>query len=65
MHLKYYASVLVDRPGHPFPRQYNGVITVADDETAEDVAEAVGAAVCRSLGVERDRVRVVHCSRLH
>jgi len=27
--------------------------------------EAVGAAVCRSLGVERERVRVVHCSRVH
>ena len=65
MHLKYYTSVLVDRPDHPSPRQYNGVITVTDEECAEDVIEAVGAAVCRSLGVERDRVRVVHCSPVH
>lgn len=65
MQLKFYTSVLVDRPGHVSPRQYNGVITVTDEESAQDVVEAVGAAVCRSLGVERERVRVVHCSRVH
>ena len=65
MNLKYYTSVLVERPGHSSPRQYNGVITVTEEDSAQDVAEAVGAAVCRSLGVERDSVRVVHCSRIH
>ncbi len=65
MQLKYYTSVLVDRPGHESPRQYNGVITVTDEESARDVTEAVGAAVCRSLGIERERVRVVHCSPVH
>lgn len=65
MHLKYYASVLVERPGHPAPRQYHGVITLTDGDLAQDVIEAVGAAVCRSLGVERERVRVVQCSPLH
>jgi len=65
MNLKYYTSVLVERPGHPSPRQYNGVITVTEEDSAQDVAEAVGAAVCRSLGVDRDLVRVVHCARIH
>ena len=65
MQLKFYTSVLVDRPGHVSPRQYNGVITVTDEESAKDVMEAVGVAVCRSLGVERACVRVVHCSPVH
>jgi hypothetical protein len=65
MDLKYYTSVLVDRPGQLPPRQYNGVITVSDDEFAGDVVDAVGAAVCRSLGVSREQVRVLHCSQVH
>lgn len=65
MDLKYYTTVLVDRPGHSSARQYNGVITVTDDQLARDVKEAVGAAVCRSLGVAPDQVRVVHCSPIH
>ena len=65
MDLKYYTTVLVDRPGQSSARQYNGVITVTDDELALDVKEAVDAAVCRSLGVAPDQVRVVHCSPIH
>jgi hypothetical protein len=65
MFLKYYASVLVDEPGVASPRQYNGVVTLEDADRAVDVEDAVGAAVCRSLGVTRERVRVVHCSRIH
>ncbi len=65
MDLKYYTTVLVERPGHSSARQYNGIITVSDDDLARDVREAVGAAVCRSLGVARDQVRVVHCSPIH
>lgn len=62
---KYYTSVLVDEPGLESPRQYNGVITMPDDPPAADVEEAVGAAICRSLGVPRELVRVLHCSRIH
>jgi len=65
MDFKYYTSVLVAEPGLDSPRQYNGVITMTDDQTASDVEEAVGTAVCRSLGVPRERVRILHCSRIH
>jgi hypothetical protein len=65
MDRKYYASVLVAEPGAASPRQYNGVITLQDRERVADVADAVGAAVCRSLGVAREQVRVVHCLRMH
>ena len=65
MDLKYYTSVLVDEPGAGSPRQYNGVITLQDQDRVVDVMDAVGAAVCRSLGVSREQVRVVHCLRMH
>ncbi|MBS1199813.1 MAG: hypothetical protein H6R27_491 [Proteobacteria bacterium] len=65
MDLKYYTSVLVAEPGAASPRQYNGVITLQDPDRAVDIMDAVGAAVCRSLGVPRERVRVVHCLRMH
>ena len=65
MDLKYYASVLVAEPGAASPRQYNGVITLQDPDRAIDIMDAVGAAVCRSLGVPREQVRVVHCLRMH
>ena len=51
MDLKYYASVLVEEPAGASPRQYNGVITLRDEDGACDVVDAVGIAVCRSLGV--------------
>jgi len=65
MDLKYYASVLVEEPAGASPRQYNGVITLRDEDRASDVVDAVGIAVCRSLGVQREQVRVVHCLRMH
>lgn len=65
MNLKFYASVLVDEPGAASPRQYNGVIALQPPEQPADLADAVGAAICRALGVPRDQVRVVHCARMH
>ena len=65
MNLKYYATVLVEEPGADSPRQYNGVITLQEPDRAVDVTDAVGTAVCRSLGVPREQVRVVHCLRMH
>lgn len=65
MDLKYYTSVLVEEPGAGSPRQYNGVITLQDQDRVVDVMDAVGAAVCLSLGVPREQVRVVHCLRMH
>jgi hypothetical protein len=65
MDFKYYTSVLVAEPGAEAPRQYNGVISMADAPPACDVEELVGAAICRSLGVPREKVRVLHCARIH
>jgi len=65
MDFKYYTSVLVAEPGLDSPRQYNGVITMADVPASRDVEEAVGAAICRSLGVPREMVRILHCARIH
>jgi hypothetical protein len=38
---------------------------MADPLSAYDLEEAVGAAICRSLGVPRENVRVLHCARIH
>ena len=65
MDFKYYTSVLVAEPGSDSPRQYNGVISMADALSARDVEDAVGAAICRSLGVSRESVRILHCARIH
>ena len=65
MDFKYYTSVLVAEPGLESPRQYNGVISMADPLSAYDLEEAVGAAICRSLGVSRESVRILHCARIH
>lgn len=65
MDFKYYTSVLVAEPGLEAPRQYNGVISMANAPSATDVEEAVGAAICRSLGVPRENVRILHCARIH
>jgi len=65
MDFKYYTSVLVAEPGAESPRQYNGVITMADAPPSCEVEEAVGTAICRSLGVPREMVRILHWARIH
>jgi hypothetical protein len=65
MDLRYYTSVLVDQPGKTLPRRYDGVVSLEHPERHRDVAEVVGDAVGRALGVPREQIRVVQCARMH